>query len=306
MKRVGVLLVALLFTACLWATVNLSNDFQIPLRVETNVIFPDGKTSAAPVPSRLTVDVKASGWQLARMLYNHPPVCAIDLRDVERTSGTIIFHQRDLLEHISLPPEAHVVSMQPDSFAVILDNLTEKTVPIIPDVSLEFVNGFECVGAVHAQPESVQVSGARSIIEKIRDWHTKYTSLHRVVLPINQDVPLSDTLRDIVTLSRSSVTITADVQQIADRKFEEVPINVLHAPQNTHIDLKPPTLTVWLRGGAETLARLTSQDIQASVDYYTLAATNPDSAEIAVTAPGETKVLQEIPNNAQWFVIVNQ
>jgi YbbR domain-containing protein len=306
MKRVGVLLGAMLITVCLWATVNLSKDFEIPLRVETNVTFPDGKTSAALVPSRLTVSVKASGWQLARMLYNHPPVCVIDLRDAEHAGGTIIFHQRDLLEHIALPPDAHVVSMQPDSIAVILDNLTEKTVPIIPDVTLEFVNGFERVGAVHAQPESVQVSGARTIIEKIHDWRTKYTSLHHVVLPINQDVPLSDTLRDIVTLSRSSVTITADVQQIADKKFEEVPINILHAPPDTHIDLKPPTLTVWLRGGAETLARLTPQDIQATMDYYTLAATNPDSAEIEVSAPGGTKVIQEIPNAAQWFVMVSQ
>ncbi|HZV11588.1 MAG TPA: CdaR family protein [Candidatus Kapabacteria bacterium] len=305
MKRFPAFLSAFLFAFSLWVAVNLANDFQTVLHVQTDVLFPSGKTSRTPLPKTINITVKAAGWQLMQLLYAHPPVCNIDLHDMDMRNGAVILNQPTLLEHITLPVEAHVVSVQPDSLSIIMDDMIEKTVPVLPDIIIECKNGFEQVGALQTQPESLRVAGARSIVEGIHSWRTKLVDLHNVTMPVREDAPLSDSLRGLITISQETVTITADVQELADKKFEAIPIYLLNAPADAHITLQPSVTTVWLRGGSEELSHLSGQDIRATVDYYALAGKNPDSVDINISAPPQTTVLKETPAKTRWFIEVH-
>jgi YbbR domain-containing protein len=186
-----------------------------------------------------------------------------------------------------------------------MDDMMEKNVAVVPDVALECKTGFEQIGAIQTQPDSLRISGARSIVEGIHSWRTKLISLHNVTMPVREEAPLSDSLRGLITIPQQTVTITADVQELADKKFEAIPIHILNAPADAHIALQPSTTTVWLHGGSEALAHLSAQDIRASVDYYALADKNPDSVEINITAPPQITVLKETPGKTRWFIEVH-
>jgi len=302
MRRFPAFLSAFLFAFSLWVAVNLANEIQTVLHVPTEVVFPSGKTSRTPLPKTINVTVKTQGWQIVQLLYAHPPVCNIDIHEMEPENGTVTLNQAAILEHISLPAEAHVVSVQPDSFAVAMDDMIEKTVPVVPDAAIECKNGFEKIGAVQTQPDSVQITGARSVVDGIHSWRTKLIDLHNVALPVREEASLSDSLHDLITVSPQAVTISADVQELADIKFDAIPIRILNAPPGAHITLQPPTTTVWLRGGSEALTHISAQDIRASVDYYTLTEKNSDSVGINVTAPPQTTLLRETPSNVRWFI----
>ncbi|HET7152524.1 MAG TPA: CdaR family protein [Candidatus Kapabacteria bacterium] len=302
MRRFPAFLSALFFALILWVAVNLANEVQTVLHVPTEVLFPSGKTSRTPLPKTINVTVKAQGWQIVQLLYAHPPVCNIDIHELETSSGSIPLNQSLLLEHMALPAEAHVVSVQPDTLSITMDDIMEKTVPVVPDATIECKNGFEQVGAVQTQPDSIRISGARSIVDGIHAWRTKLLDLRNVALPIREDVALSDSLRDLITIAQHTVAVSADVQELADTKYEAIPVTVLNAPPGRHITIQPPTITVWLRGGSEVLTHISPQDIRASVDYYTLTEKNSDSADVNATVPPQTILLRETPGKVRWFI----
>lgn len=291
----------LLFAAILWVAVNLASEVQTTVRIPLEVEFPEGQAAASAVPEVISATLRGPGWQVAQFALLMDPRCSIDLRHAWGLTAPTISH-RMMLQGITLPPHLLITELEPDSIAVSMDALRRRTVPVVPALLVECRRGFELAGPLRVEPDSITISGAESVVRTIAAWSTRPMRISNVTSRVTVETPLSDSLGDRIATPHQTVSITADVQQTAERTFTHVPIRVVNLPGGAHVSLQPATATVILRGGVETLAALQPADVYATVDYWSLRDEMPDVAMIDVAAPPHTSVMRQEPRTARWFI----
>lgn len=294
-------LTTLFFAAALWVAVNLAGEVQTTVRIPVTVELPEGRAASTSLPRWLHATVRGPGWKIVQFALLGKPACRVDLTETP-IGESVALTRRALLQSIGHPPELTLSDIEPDSIHVELEALRERTVPVVPAVHLLCRRGFEQTERPHVEPDSIRIAGAESVVSRISAWSTMPVWLTGVAHSVRLDVALSDSLSDLISVPQQSVTVAADVQEISERTFTQIPIHLINAPADAHIRLDPPTATVLVRGGAETLAAMQSTDLRATIDYLALVEELPDRAPVDVTGPPHTTVMRQDPRSVSWFV----
>jgi hypothetical protein len=124
------------------------------------------------------------------------------------------------------------------------------------------------IGQLRLSPDTVKLTGSRKILQDITSWPTDPLILNDVHRPVSQFVWLSDTLRGIVTPQIRRADLYADVQEVAERVFPDIPLINRGTIRDTsmHLVLQPQRVEVLVRGGARDLSRLDPSALTAYVE----------------------------------------
>lgn len=269
---------ATLFAVVLWGIVSLSDQFDITLDVPLSVETPPNFALADAVPASIKVRVRASGWNLMKILVSGrvESVLRPQLRSREGTV-TVGYGRRELLASIRTNiPETQQLSVYPDTLTVVLGPEERKTVPLRPAVTIATRSGFDVIGPVTVAPDSVVLVGSGRALAAVTSWTTEPLELNDVHRPIVRPVPLNDTLRGIVTPMVRRAEIYADVQEIAERTFTDLPVlNRGRVSDSTvRLLLYPSRVQAIIRGGARDLGRLDPSHLRAYVQVLSGADTS--------------------------------
>lgn len=167
--------------------------------------------------------------------------------------------------------EVENVDIQPGSVRVRVDlEVRGKEVPVFVQCNCDAVaEGYVVIGQPQANPANVIIDGDPALLDQVPYIYTTSvdtSGFDRTT--VVQDVPLDvASLPDGVTVDPVSVDVSVRVEQTAfTRTLENVPIDVLGAPQNTRVVINPPTLTVEISGPQEQLDQLQQRDVAIVVD----------------------------------------
>jgi hypothetical protein len=260
---------ATLFAIVLWGIVSLSDQFDTTLDVPLNVDPPPDHALTEPIPASIKVRIRASGWNLLKMLATGRVECV--LRPMIRGNGVEVavgFGKRDLLASIRTNiADAQQLSVFPDSLTLVLGPVDTKKVPLAPEVVINTRRGFQVVGGVRVTPDTVTLVGSKKVLADIASWPTDPLVLDDVHRPITRIVPVSDTLGNIVTPVVRRAELYADVQEVAERVIADVPIVNRGTIKDTSLRLvlQPQRVEVLLRGGAHDLSRIDPSTLRAYV-----------------------------------------
>jgi hypothetical protein len=260
---------ATLFAIVLWGIVSLSDQFDTTLDVPLGVDPPPNHALTEPIPSSLKVRIRATGWNLLKMLAAGRVECV--LRPTIRTNGTEVavgFGRRDLLASIRTNiTDAQQLNVFPDSVTLVLGPVDTRKVPLRPEVVINTRRGFQVVGGVRITPDSILLIGSKKVLQDIASWPTAPLVLDDVHRPIARAVPVSDTLGNIITPVVRRAELYADVQEVAERVIPDVPIvnRGTITDTNFRLVLQPQRVEVLLRGGARDLSRIDPSAIRAYV-----------------------------------------
>lgn len=261
---------------------------------------------SSPLPRQITATVHGPAWKIVQFAWLATPSCVVDLTDASLAASGTIISRRVLLQSITLPSSLTLSDIDPDSLAVSFDKRLQKNVAIVPALQVECRRGFEQSTPVHADPDSISITGAQTIIQHLSGWSTRQVHLTDITTPVRMEIPLSDSLGDLVTIARRPVTVTADVQETAERLFDLVPVHIANVPPGVQIRIVPPMISVLVRGGAEKLASMQSSDIHGAVDYLTVHDDHADLLPVRISAPLHTTVIRLNPYAVSWMVRTNQ
>lgn len=163
--------------------------------------LPRGQALATPVPRTVNVVLEGTGYRLLP-LFSSPPVLPIAAtqRDVQLDA-----------QLPALPVGVRLVGVTPRLLRLDTDSSVTRRVPVVVRSMLSFVPSYALSGPMRVLPESVEVTGAHSIVRRLAGWPTETAMLPTLRDTVRIDLALVDTLGGLVSRSATSARVTFPV-----------------------------------------------------------------------------------------------
>ena len=265
-RNVRINLFAFLGALVLWLYVVTNNVFthvqKVPLRF-TNV--PRGSILVRPVPDFVRVEFRGTGRELL-LSGSREKWIELDLEHAGPSS--VVTLGKDMVKGI--PRGSAVVPVrvvEPGSVSIEFDDYAVKKIPVESNLTFLPLDGYIQVGEVRFEPDTITISGPKSMVSPVVSILTVSRELRNLLKPIAGKTDLVLPSGENLQWTAQSVRFHADIQRLGERVLSEVPVQVLHVPSNTRVRVVPPTLSLKLQGGVNVISHLKKEDIRASIDF---------------------------------------
>lgn len=296
------MITSFLLAVGLWIYVSMNSLYTTIVDVPLYVTLPENRAIETPIPQTIRAQVRGAGWQLFNLSFSFPPRCVVSITEemLDREQSMFKLTRKILEQGIQLPADVEPLGFIPDTVAFQVGTVSRKRVPVYPVLNVSLRDGFIITGIPHVEPDSVDILGNRNILENIRYWKTEPIELEHLYKPVSTTVRLSDSLGNIINLSRSVVSVYLDVQQIAEMTFENVPVELLSAPAKHNIVLLPSMVELTVRGGINQISILNQNDIKVYVDYNDVVQNTTGVLMPRVSLPADISVLNMTPSRIRY------
>jgi YbbR domain-containing protein len=300
-KRFPILLFSTVFAGVLWFSINMLTEYQttvslslIPLNVKNSRSF------ITPLPERIQVKIQGTGWQLLRTLMS--PGSRYELDFSEASLNQKFNLSTDFNERIKIPQGIKVIGVKPEAISVMMDETIKKYLPIDVNAEIACRPGYGIIGKIQTKPESVKVTGSRSLIASMSSWRTKLLNAVDLKTPLSTILELSDTLAYSLTVEPALVMVHIEVQPIAEKTFRGIPVEVNQVPENRTVLLIPPKCDIVVRGGVNEIASLASNVITAYIDYRSILLDTTGYLQPSIVLSRTMKVVTISPLRIQYVI----
>ena len=223
--------------------------------------------------SAQTVDVLFRGSQEDVRYLNRDQITVE--ADIRGKSFAGALNVKLLPKNVKAPGAVRAVLIWPDEVTLKLDQEGEKQVPVKADLQGTVPEGYE-VDKVECNPASVLLQGPRQRLDEIESVRTAPIDLEDRVRSFKKMkmMVLSPSENWVGRVSPSNVVVEITiVERSATKELSGVPVRMLVSPgAGPKMELWPAKVDVVLKGLAESVKSLKTEDVQASVDCTALEA----------------------------------
>lgn len=258
----------LFFAVMLWLYLSLNLNYTINLSVPLEINLTKSQALASTVPSSIDVTIKGKGWDLVALLVSENLTYYLDLTGIKKDVRVNTFQA--ISERLNVPHDLIILNTYPDTISISFDKVSERRVQVKNNVNVILKDGYKIVGKPVITPEYVNITGAKSILSKIKFIPTESITFENINSDISKIVNLSDTLNNIIRIEPTKVRIEYKIELSADKNFEDITVTINNVPSDKDVLLIPPKLTLYLRGGVEQLSRINPSEIKVSIDYHVI------------------------------------
>ncbi|NQT23738.1 YbbR-like domain-containing protein [candidate division KSB1 bacterium] len=268
----------------LWFYVVTDNIYEYPIQVPIQAsIFPEDKVLLKPLPDEAKVLFSGTGKSFLSQSFRVKRL-DLDLSDAEDVSTIQL--EADMIRGIPRGDSFRPIRvLKPDSIMIYLDTRKTKRIPVEPQFSIDLTDGYTQVGGIMLEPDSITLSGPAQIVDQIEIIKTSEKQFISRSKPVRGKVKLIPPESDMVQVSELTSEYTIDVQRIHEITIDMIPIQVINAPSSVKITVVPSTLSLKLRGGVDLLMQISSDDIQATIDYRTRNRYRPRRIPASIEVP---------------------
>lgn len=246
-------------------------DIDVPLKV---IGLTQNKALVKPIPETVKMRFRGKGQVLIWAYFTMPMSESSVFLDVSKVHRLQEFHLNTYFEQhpdlLVLPRDfdldfINVVS--PETVWVHLEESITRKIPVAPEVDLQAAPGYMIVGGVRYSPDSIDVTGAETLVDQIRVLKTAKLELTDVVNDIFMDLPVKLDTHQPLSYSENKIHVTADVQSIGTREIEDVPIRITNVPAGFRPVAIPDHVTLTIEGGQDVLLTLGPEHFRAIFDF---------------------------------------
>ncbi len=283
--------------ACfLWFTFSVRETFTQVFEFSTAIqnLPPELALTSLP-PASVLVQLEGEGIQLLRLYYN-PPTVPIDASADQVDLSLIMPELASNVSTTTVMPQ--IVNLEKEPREI-------KRVPIRSQVRILPVSGFHVVGRVRFDPDSVTVSGAESIINRLDFWPTEDRILSAVSDTVRLMISLSDTLEGLVDLDLTQTLLTADVPDFTEGN-RAIEIRARDVPADQQITFDPTTTNaVYQIPIAQFDLALDAEDFYAFVRYSDILADTTGRVYPLINLPAgiEMRSVRLSPESMRYYFV---
>lgn len=231
--------VCILIALLLWFTLTMQESYTTSFDLPTRVInLPSDTALTSLPPQRVRVQVRGEGFQLLQLRYNPTPVpinAAVDQVDLEAI-GT------------QLPKGLILENVNPRQFDLRKEPRITRELPIRLQGTIETPATHDLIRPPQLDPDSVVVSGARSIVSSLSAWPTAPFTVEALRDSLAARVALSDTLEGLVQVVNAQTTTVTAVSRPFTEGSREIRVEVTGVPTTQRVvRLDPSTVRVRYR-----------------------------------------------------------
>lgn len=285
MKHIGLKITAFIFGIALWLYVMSLNTFQISMDIPVRLVkLPEKLAVASKPPQTLNITVEGEAFDLMRMhsrMKNGDSSVAsiiIDLQDAELGATRKHIYSRNF----SAPNFPNIKFVEPDNQLLFvdieLDTRIERRIPIRSNTTFNTADGYILTDEPKLDPDFITVYGARNAITRIIEIPTDSVRYDTIKTDGVYSVPLNfSQLSAYVSPSATKTDIHVNVQKIASKKFNKIPIQLIGIFDKNSSKLVPEAMSIEVTGGQQVLDSLTAEDIELFIEYNRFAIEDVDS-----------------------------
>lgn len=300
-KGYHIAILTTLFSILLWGSVKLGGQYQSIRTIQVTIPdLPEGMAPSKPLPRSLKITLRGEGWSLAGDAWNGTTDIRLDILSAE--SAPLVYTLTDIREVLDLGEGLELVSMKPDSISVRLEPAMEKRVPVIFTGSPRFADGYGLSGAAQVSPDSVTVQGAIPVVETITSWEASFPATAELRSSVDEQVGVVDPTIYFVTVSPESVSVRLNIQPLAEKNIEGIPVAIQFAPHDREVILIPPKVDLLIRGPIDQLSSIRPEECQVTVDYSTIVLDTLRFVIPTVALPQGLTVIARTPDRLQFVV----
>ncbi|RMG69139.1 MAG: YbbR-like domain-containing protein [Calditrichaeota bacterium] len=250
----------------LWLTVKLNRTYdyavEVPLQITTN--NPE-YCLKYPIPRKVRVQFVGKGMDLLRLRF-YRLAYRVDLSDVTKRR---VINLSEHPEFVSYPEELDVSVksiIRPIEMVFEVDHCKSTHVPVVVQATVTTLAGYTLV-AMTPKPDSVLVSGPASFVDTLQRVFTEKKTLRDLNLPRQETFKLLPSSVFEAHYEPEQVTVYFDVQRIAEKELENVPVRVTNVPPDLEVLPLPSFVRLYIRGGEKILAQARPEDFQVVIDF---------------------------------------
>lgn len=287
-------------------TYEYTDDISFPLKVEN---MPRGKVLVGEPPKEITLQVKAYGYTLLRYKLGASlsPVY-IDLEQailmpLEKSDTKFFLLTSTLRTSIvnQLQGELQLGKIDNDSLYFEFTTLVQKKVKVIPALSYSVERQHMLTGPVRLKPDSIIISGPRTLIDTIQQITTNLVRFERISTTHSSTVPLKEIGQ--VGFSHRKVTITVPVEKFTEANISKS-IEVRNLPDTLRLILLPRSVSVKCNVLISSFKSLSEGNIvEPYVDFNDLKIETGNQLRIRINSrPYVVKVLDNEPKYVDYIM----
>ncbi len=258
---------ALLLGTFLWfhvATEKIYN-YELFLPVEDVVLDEELALWQSP-PDSLMVVVSATGKQLMRQKWRESGLKIMATQFKQGRHRIELTTSNTFLVSPSTEVSLDEI-LDPTSVVLMIDQLVDKQVTVVPDIITEPDEGFALGDITGITPAQITLTGPRSVVSTINEVSTEAKELQGLRNNLSLTLPLATPKGYGLSLDPDSVTLTVRVVPVKTRVFEGIPIVLYNAPTDKKVSHQPSSLRVELTGPPAEIDLLNKNALIASADF---------------------------------------
>jgi len=299
-KNIFIIINTFVFSVILWIYVNLNLTYSYEITVPLSVRSAKSQGVSNEIPSSLDVIVKGKGWNLLKIILTKNIGYYLDLTMYKK--DTKIDLMQNVNEALNLPLDVYVQNVNPGYIDVMFDNMITKMVKVKNNTSIIPGEGFTVIGNVILKPDSVQVTGASSLLSKIKNVQTEYVVFKDVSTNVSRKVKLIDSLGNQVKVEPTEITVSYNIELSAEKTFDDIDVNVYGLPADKDVLIIPPKISVTLRGGVEELSKLTVKDLNIGIYYNQIESDEKGEIEPTIEISDIFTLIKIQPQRFQYII----
>lgn len=251
----------------IWFHAITERYYEQPIKVWVEPVnVPQGYVIINDYPRIRRVVFRGKGKNLIALMNARIRILA-DLNQSEQPRQVVQLSLDKIRLPTSLVQLEAVKFLDPDTVQYFLEPVVSKEVPVKARIRIVPGKGYVLVGSVQVEPQRVLVRGPIRAIDEIDTVLTRPLELKDVREGVTGRVELVNVHPGKVLLEPPAVHYRARVEKLAEKTLEGIRVKVINAPGDRQVSVRPPTLSLTIRGGETYIASLTAKDIVAYVDY---------------------------------------
>ncbi|MCU0344378.1 MAG: CdaR family protein [Ignavibacterium sp.] len=297
--KIYIIIFSIVFSLLIWGSVTLSDQFYSNRDYDVKVINqPSGYTCGVFNPEKITLKLRAKGWQLLTIALGSQNEYLIS---ADNDSGLItVDPMKEIDENNWLAAGVSVSEISPREISVIVEKIKFKKLKIEAESDISFSDGYGLASPIKVYPDSVLVSGPSSIINEISTIKTKpvkFSSADKKVKLITEIMEPKG-----FSLEQSKVELTFDIQRIVQNTFKNIKVSINGLPNDRNVVLIPNYIDCNLRGGINILGKINPNEIIATIDYRDIVYDTLGSVQPNILIPQNTELVFSKPARLNYVI----
>ncbi len=264
----------LIIASTFWLLNTLSNEYNTVIKYPVEFTgTPEGKVLVGELPDKLYLRVRGKGFTLLQ--YKIFPVIkpikfklnTFSFKKLSNKNDYEFYVLTNTIEHkieSKIKSDISLISIQPDTLYFQFTKVITKKVAVKPNLKISFDKQYMLSGNIVTIPDSIYITGPKSILDTTGFVYTKANSLRGLNESIRRNVGLEKI--DNVQFSTKRVNIKIKVEKYTESKIK-IPIEIINMPDSMELVIMPQNITVNYKVVLSKYEDINKTQFKAVVNY---------------------------------------
>ena len=305
-KQLPIFFFLLLLSALFWVLIVMSKNYTTTLHYQAYFVnIPENKLLIDDKKVDLYLQVIAPGFTiLAHKLSfkNRLPLSLSNFivkKKADKWNYYWLGKQSISQLQESLPTNMQLLHVQPNRIDVLLDEKTERVLPIQLKSDLSFKDLYRLKEPIAIDPSTIVIYGPKAVVEVFDVIYTKSISLNDIDSDKNGQIEIEPLNHSQINYSINQIDWSFKVEQFTEGKIK-IPISVSNIPRGYEIKLFPQEVTVNYLVSLDKYELVKSQMFETEINF------NSENKRLPIKLIRQPDFVENIkvnPSKVEYFLI---